>query len=202
MQLENRIVNESQVFVREIYHNRFPQWRTFHNFHHTTGVIEACKAMTEYYKINADHSAALLIAAWFHDVGYCSTSSGHEVESSNIAAAFLNSFGVHERYVDLIGNLIQATAHGNHAETLLEEIICDADLHHLALPDYDRWAALLKIEIETDRDVTITEEQWLNENIQFLKNHNYYTGYAKEYWEKQKLLNLDGLLDKTFDWSN
>src|SRR5689334_15683523 len=72
MHLEDWIIIESQVFVREIYNRRFPQWRTFHNLHHTAGVADACKAMIEYYKIDAELAAALMIAAWFHDVGYCS----------------------------------------------------------------------------------------------------------------------------------
>ncbi len=72
----------------------------------------------------------------------------------------------------------------------MEEIICDADLSHLGSKDFEDRNELFRIELEKTTGKKFKEFEWLENNVNFLTEHKFYTMYALENFEEQKIENL------------
>lgn len=133
----------------------------------------------------------LLLAAWFHDTGYCLNFDDHENASVTIVSTFLDSRNVTENYLPSVEKLILATKRLGEPVTLAEQIICDADTQHLGAKNYLDWSALLKEEFELRNCREISDNEWNYMNICFFNSHRYFTEYAQKTWGGQKLKNLN-----------
>lgn len=167
--------------------NTFP----FHNIRHTLDVFENVKTIGEYEGINKEEMEILKIAALFHDTGFSQAYNGHENLSINNAQAFLCKMNYSKENIENVVNCIKATKMPQNPNHILEKIICDADLFHLASPKYKTKNMLLRKEWSLLLDLTFTDEQWKTLNIDFFKNHEYKTSYGKSYLALRKLANIE-----------
>jgi hypothetical protein len=110
----------------------------------------------------------------------------------------LGLFGYKRREVDLIGNIIMATVYPYNPETLFEKIICDADLEYLGTDRFYKYSELLRMEIEA-QGKRFTEVEWLDFEIEFLKNHTFFTQSCIETRGPLKQKHLEELLQKRKD---
>ncbi len=78
----------------------------------------------------------LLLAAWFHDCGYLFQCADHEEEGKRLAKAFLAKEQYPHIWTDKVLDCIEATKPVRTPEKLLEKILCDADMSHLASESY------------------------------------------------------------------
>lgn len=184
----------AESHVHRLYLSKLPSWRTFHGIHHTEEVVACCQDLARFYELDEEESVILLVAAWFHDTGYCLGDDHHEIESARIAKAFMFQMQLGDAISESVSDLILATRFPPTPVTLTEKILCDCDLHHLASDDYQNWSMLLKEELEHQNNQQYSVEKWNNDNIRFFRNHQYFTDYAKMYWERQKETNLSRLL--------
>jgi hypothetical protein len=77
----------------------------------------------------------------------------------------------------------------------LEKMIRDADCSHIGNKNYFAVSELLRKEWELTCGKTLSEVEWLNENIDFLTlKHKFYSNEAYSIWGKQKGRNLSQLL--------
>ena len=148
----------------------------------------------EFEKYSMRRLSILFTAAWFHDSGYVHGHINHEEESTKIASRFLNDLNVNPKFVIQIHALILATKLPATPANPLQEMLCDADMHHLGSKDYLKWSNQLYTEIQVQKGTPIDEVAWIKENISFFKTHHYFTEYAITYWENQKQLNLQALI--------
>jgi hypothetical protein len=81
-------------------------------------------------------------------------------------------------------------------ETLLEQIICDADLFHLGTGSFDEKNRLLREELNEFGDNDVSRKDWRKINIRFLERHEYFTPYGKEKLQPVKYRHLAELLEK------
>jgi hypothetical protein len=79
--------------------------------------------------------------------------------------------------------------------SLIEQIICDADLSHLGTDDFERENKLLRKELILVHGKNISKKEWRNENIRFLQAHRYFTDYCRERFEPVKQQHLKELQD-------
>ncbi len=172
------------------------QGRPFHNFNHTFHVVQKCDELAIYYSLSELDKEALLTAAWLHDTGYLHGSINHEEWSAKIASGFLNDLNVNPEFVMRVHALILATKLPANPTTLLQKILCDADLHHLASEDYLQWSNRLWQEIQIQSGISIGETAWIRENISFFKRHHYFTEYAIAFWESRKQINLQAMMER------
>jgi predicted metal-dependent HD superfamily phosphohydrolase len=99
---------------------------------HTQDVVEATKQIAHHYRLNEHDYFLVVTAAWFHDLGYYSgETTDHETQSVAIAAEFLRSNSVNTKTITEIGGCIMATRMPQLPVTLLQKIVCDADLFNL-----------------------------------------------------------------------
>jgi predicted metal-dependent HD superfamily phosphohydrolase len=177
-------------YVSALLRDRTPSILRFHNLKHTAHVVQKCRELALEYSIPENDKFILETAAWFHDTGYIYGRTEHEAQSVKIAFNYLKEFNLSADFQFRLKNLILATKPVIEPATLLEEILCDADLQHLGSEDYLTWSMLLKEELELQNNVHLTDLQWNRENIAFFRKHQYYTSKARSLWDDQKQKNL------------
>lgn len=163
----------------------------YHNLNHTQRVVNATKELLEGENISEVDANLLLLAAWFHDVGYIKGTENHEESSVRIATNFLEEYNIDESIINTVNRLIRATKMDVEADDILEKIIKDADCVHLSKKSFSDISDLLKEELNKVCDKNFTDSAWIQENINFLTSkHYYYTNYAQQNWQEGKDKNL------------
>ena len=95
-----------------------------------------------------------------------------------------------------ISRCIDATRMGHCPKDELEKVMRDADLYHLASPEYFTILESLKKEWEHISETKIADETWYAQNLEFLATHRYYTNYCQRQLKEQKQQNLFKNLQK------
>ena len=163
----------------------------YHNLSHTQRVVNAVKELIVGENVSEVDANILLLAAWFHDVGYIKGCENHEESSTKIATNFLEEYNIDDSIIESVNKLIRATKMNVDPDTVLEKIIRDADSNHLSKKSFSDISDLLKEEVNLIHDKEYSDSEWIQENIQFLaNNHNYHTSYAQENWQQGKDKNL------------
>lgn len=190
------LIKSVSNFVTQFLIENLSHYFYFHNLQHTKEVVAAANEIAAQHHLSEEECTILLTAAWFHDCGYTVTYIGHEEKSKKIATNFLKDFGCDETFINSVLNCIEATKFPQRANSLLEEILCDADLYHFTKPNYPAYEQALRKEFEIHLGKNYTDEQWQKENYSLLAEHSYYTNYGKKVMEKYKAATLQLLNNK------
>ncbi len=192
-----KLLQEVQQFVKNIFATRVSPAFVFHDINHTRDVVRACEEISSRYQLSDEEELALLIGAWVHDIGYSSGSANqHEEHSQKLAVAFLTEKRVPQQLIDMVSGCITATRMPQTPTNQIEQIICDADLYHLGTEKFEEKNRLLRQEINQLQDKEINKKDWRQINIEFLQRQRYFTDYAKNKLEPVKQKNLDKLIAK------
>lgn len=187
--MNNGILSKVKEFIGKTFREKGSSDAFYHNFTHTAEVAKAAEEIAKAIGIDENEKEILLIAAWFHDIGHTETCDGHEDIGIEMATKFLKENNYPAEGIEKVVSLINATRMPRNPQNILEEIICDADLHHLGTNNFDGKAELFRNEIEAQKGCEIPEAEWLKNNLKFLEQHKFYTNYAKSRFEPQKNIN-------------
>jgi predicted metal-dependent HD superfamily phosphohydrolase len=188
------IISEAKKFATDIFRNKVSESITYHNIVHTEDVVAACEKMADYYQLNDEDRAVLLTAAWLHDIGFLKgKAEGHEEEGAKIAVQFLTSQNELPDFIEKVRLTILATKMPQSPSSLLEEILCDADLFHLGTDKFKQKNKLLRKELANIQGEEFSKKQWKKKNEKFLESHFYFTSYAKEKLQPIQDENLERL---------
>jgi predicted metal-dependent HD superfamily phosphohydrolase len=125
-----------------------------------------------------------------HDLGYASIGQkGHEEQSAVEARVFLEEKGVPEARLQLVEGCILATRVPQLPQNKLEEVMCDADMYHLASADGLDRSEDLRREFSAFSG-EIGPARWWQINVDFYDQHHYFTDYARQHYEPGKQQNL------------
>lgn len=176
---EKLVLENTERFVIQLFKEHLPGWALYHDLSHTIDTVQSCIEIGKESGLTEDDLEQLIIAAWFHDVGYIYKVDGHEEKSSEIASDFLKSIDYPTDKIEIVINCILATKVSIIPKNLIESVICDSDLVSLGSIDYFRKNNLLKDETELREGRKIIEVDWLQRSLKFLSEHRYYTDYAR-----------------------
>ena len=188
------ILKISEDYAKNLLKDKLSSAYTYHNLDHTIQVVDKIKILAKEENISPEDTENLLLAGWFHDLGYVDDANNHEEESRKIASDFLKQHRFPEERIAKIGELILATDKFYKPKNHLEEIIKDADLYHLASDDYFRICENLRQEIKEVHHQKFSKQQWSELNIVFFSKHQFYTKFAKENWQPEKEKNVEKIL--------
>lgn len=169
---------------------------TYHNFHHTFGVVKAAAEIAMQCKLSEKDFFIVTTAAWFHDIGYFKGAENHEENGTKMARAFLKDLGVDKETTQSVIDCIMATALPQNPKTKLQEIVCDADFFHLGTDGFFERNKLMRQEMENRQSWAISKTEWRNRTIELLTNHHYFTGYAQSLLQDKLKENLKKLEHK------
>lgn len=190
-----RVLADVEAYIKEIFSERMQPYMHYHNFQHTRMVAVRCKEIAAYYNIDHALLMALLMAAWFHDIGYFDGAEGHEERGVRQMKRYFAGKDIPEDIVNTAASCIMATQTPTDPLNLLEEIICDADTYNFGTTDFTETDRQVKKEIE-ERD-NIRLGHWLEDTLAMLETHTFYTDYCRTKLNAGKQLNIrmvrDGL---------
>ena len=186
---ETKIVLEVRDFVLDLMKSKLPQEVVYHNFSHTSHVVNTVTDIAVAESLAPEDKEILQLAAWLHDVGYIKGYENHEEESALIAKEFLAKKDFPPEKIAKITACILVTKMPQNPKNNLEEIMCDADLEHLSSDNFSTRSNLLRSELEQFCDMSFSDIEWLKKNEKFLKEHNYFTNYALINWSDLKTKN-------------
>jgi predicted metal-dependent HD superfamily phosphohydrolase len=191
------LISAAEQYVVNIFSQRIDRELSFHSFEHTRDVVLHCELIAGNYELNETDHTALILAAWFHDTGYSAGSKKtHEQESQRIATEFLQRNHAGPELIARVNGCIIATRMPQSPTTLIERIICDADLFHLGTNEFSAKNKLLRDEINNFQEDKIGKKEWKKLNIEFLDRHRYFTEYGRETLEPVKRRHLEELKEK------
>jgi predicted metal-dependent HD superfamily phosphohydrolase len=190
---DSSLVTKAGPYVEAFMKARKPDWIIFHTFQHAKAVVKACKEIGAASRLSDGDQEVVTLAAWFHDTGYVETVDGHEEKSVRIAESFLRENGFPEEKIGRVAGCIRATKLPQSPKSLPEQVLCDADLAHLARRDFRRVSELIRSEVEHRKGCRLTEIEWLTVNTKFLAGQRYFTDYARTKFGKRIERNLAAL---------
>lgn len=190
------ILKISEDYVKNLFKDRLSSAYTYHNLDHTIQVVDKIKILAKEENASPEDTEDLLLAGWFHDLGYIDDSENHEEESRKMAEKFLKQHQFDDDRIAKIGKLILATEKFYRPTNHLENIIKDADLYHLASDDYFNVCENLRQEIKEVHHQKFSKLQWAELNTAFFAKHQFYTKFAQENWQPIKEKNTAKIFDK------
>ena len=168
----------------------------YHNLSHTLDVVKQAEVIAKKEKVNDKHELLLLkTAAVFHDSGFLLVYKNHEEKSCEIAAeALKNIFGQED--IKKINGMIMATKIPQTPHTLLEQIICDADLDYLGRNDFEPISRSLYKEFLTFKIIP-EDIIWDHIQIKFFESHHYFTRTSIININEKKLKHINILKERS-----
>jgi len=171
----------------------------YHNIMHTLDVLEQAEVLAKQENVTDKHDLLLLkTAAVFHDSGFLFVYKGHEEKGCEIASESLrNVFSVED--IKKVCGMIMATKIPQSPNTLLEQIICDADLDYLGRNDFEPISQTLHKEFIIFKIIP-EDIIWDHVQIKFFESHHYFTGTSISKRNEKKLKHLNILKERS-NWA-
>lgn len=187
---QSDILHSVEEHVRKIFKEKFHPDHIYHSIKHTTSVVKAAEKIGKASDLPEEDMEILIIAAWFHDIGYSESFENHEELSANSAQEFLSSVQYPEKKINRIKSAIMATRLPQSPKDKMEEVLCDADLHHLGSEDFFDKNELFRVELERRFSETFSDYDWLKKTVDFVTGHKFFTRYTRDKYQDQKDANL------------
>jgi predicted metal-dependent HD superfamily phosphohydrolase len=185
-----QLLQQVQDHVLNYYKTHNDSKLIYHNLQHTNGVVAAGTEIANHYQLNDGDFFIVISACWFHDTGYFEDPKKHEQKGAELAAEFLKTLGVDDESITKVRACIMATQMPQSASTLLEQIVCDADLFHLGTDAFPEKDKLMRKEVNACYNMDLSKQEWHQKTIQFLGGHQYYTEYCKLLLSEKQAKNL------------
>lgn len=159
----------------------------FHNFDHTKSIVGKCTELLEANKNKEVNDQQVLLAAWFLNSGFTMDYKRPMENSSKIARKFLIENEYENDLIDKVCQLIRVAWTKDEPLSEEEKIIKDARLSYYASKNFEELVVLLHMELQNFEKSTPTLEEWRKGYIEIFRiEHQFYTDYALEEWQKKK----------------
>lgn len=189
------IVKKADDFILHLFKEKLPTTFVYHNYTHSKRVYKSVNEIIENSELDNKDETILRLAALLHDTGYIHKRDGHEEESVRIANEFLEENNVEKDIIAGVDKCIMATKFKGTPNSVLEEMIRDADSSHFGQEYFEEASEFLRQEYHLQDYKSYEPREWRDENITVLiKKHKYYSDYALKTWQPQKEKNLAELI--------
>ena len=190
-------INAVKTYVTGIFNDQLPEGLSYHDLDHTQYVAGQARIIGKESGLTESEQDIAEAAAWFHDLGFKSSTEDHETASQKMAREFLTSNSVPEEVIDRVLQCIEATRMPqNPGDDPIASVVCDADMSYLSEDFYIKRTMLLRKEWNTNREKKISKKDYYIETIELFNNHTYHTEYDRQKMAPGKYENFQLLLEK------
>lgn len=179
--------------VLNMLEEKLPKNLYYHNLKHTIDVTTQVEIIGRSEGISDYEMLMLKTAAIFHDTGFTRTYKDHEEAGCEIAREYLPKYDYTPEQIDFICSLIMKTKLPPKPVTLLEQIICDADLDYLGRADFIPVSGNLYRELRERGAIEDDINKWNKMQIKFIEGHQYFTNSAKKMRDVNKNNQLEAI---------
>jgi predicted metal-dependent HD superfamily phosphohydrolase len=192
----NSLYKKTEQYVSTLFNDNKKPALVFHNLEHTNTVVKRTKEIAGHYYLSETDMMAVYIAAWFHDTGYLFTDPEHHEEKSvELMKEFLEIHTNDDSLIEKIADCIMASRPPRQHDSLLKEIICDADTYHFGTKDFSDIDKKVLEEYNLN-GIVLNETEWDSMTSELLNKHLFYTKYCKDLLDKRKKKNMKKLKKK------
>jgi len=188
-----------EAYVRGLFVG-LPAIYRFHTLDHTLAVVSATREIALLEKLSDNEQLLVEVSAWFHDVGYLRSLAEHETMSAFRSLLFLSRLGIDLDDVERIEQCILVTKLGSKPWNDMQRVLCDADMWHLTCPEFYTWSERLRKEWVAMKGLHMTDTEWIQNNLNFMRGVKFHTHYAQEIMQPRLVENiktLEDMLQKT-----
>ncbi|HBF89439.1 MAG TPA: guanylate cyclase [Bacteroidales bacterium] len=182
--------DDLEEYMLDRLEKELPQHLFYHNLKHTIDVVIQVELIGRGEEISEEDLLLLKTAALFHDAGHTIKSQEHEYLGTQIVNEILPKYGYDQNQIEIINGIIMATKLPPTPHTLLQKIICDADLDYLGRTDFIPVSETLFKELSAQNILTNYNE-WNKLQVKFLSGHSYFTDTANKLREVNKQGQID-----------
>lgn len=193
--VSSALVLKTKTYAESILRH-LPEKFSYHNLKHTHDVVDAALEIGARCKLEEKDMEIVLMAAYLHDIGYSKSNQEHERHSMALSQDFLTKEQVPARIIEQVTQCIEATKMPQNPKNKREQVLCDADLYHLADKSYLEKSELLRKEFSIIEEDHISQMEWLDMSSVFIENHSYFTDYGRQELEPKKEKNLKKIRQK------
>jgi uncharacterized protein len=169
-----------------------PAYLTYHNAAHTQYVVNRAVEIAREEGVLGEELLLVKYAALYHDAGFLIRKEEHEKVGCQIVNREFPDLGFHKKQIDTICGMIMATKIPQNPQTLLEQIIADADLEYLGTDLFDIGSDRLYRELK-HFSADLSRKKWLEIQTSFISAHHYHTDFCIQNREPKKKENLQRL---------
>lgn len=184
------ILAQTEEYILSLFKQHDTSRLLYHNFKHTADVVQIAQTIATDAKIEGQALETLLIAAWFHDVGYLYTYHNHEDKSKEIARDFLQAKHFDHARVVEVTDYIEATRLGSSPNSTLAEILADADIAYSVTERFFEIGPMLRLEWEYCLNKVYENVEWEQLQEDFLTQVRFHTPYAQMHFSPVMAQNL------------
>ena len=191
-----RQISDLQETIFDKLDAELPKHLYYHNTKHTIDVLSQVELIGIIEGISDKDLLLLKTAALFHDIGQIHKSAGHEEIGCEYTKEYLPKYGYTDKEIEIINGIIMATQLPPKPETLLQKIICDADLDYLGRSDFIPVSDTLFKELSEQNIITDINE-WNKLQVKFLSSHSYFTESAaklRDINKQEQIKRLESLI--------
>ena len=171
--------------------NELPPKLLYHNVMHTEGdVLPAAVRLAQLSNLPEADLHLLEVAAAFHDLGQIRTVLGHELIGAEIMSDVLPRYGFSPEQINRVTGMILATELPQTPLSEEEALLCDADLDSLGREDFIATSKALWQERKAC-GMDIPLQTWLENQLRFLTDHQYFTPAARALRDEGKRRNIE-----------
>jgi len=156
----------------------------YHCIEHTLDVVKESFRIANSLVVSSDELEKLIVAAWFHDVGFIISPNEHENRGCEIMREYFSPIE-DLNWIEDICAAIMATKIPQTPTSLIGQILCDADLDYLGRSDFKEIGNKLFQELKF-MGILQSEKEWMLLQQKFLKQHHFFTETNKRLRDKMK----------------
>lgn len=184
--------DDLEEYILNRLEKELPKHLYYHNVKHTMDVTIGVEIIGTAEGVSEEEMLLLKTAALFHDMGQVVQSKGHEEISCKFAQEILPRNNYSQHQIDEICSIIMATQLPPNPETLLQKIICDADLDYLGRTDFIPVSDTLYKELN-EQNIINNINDWNKLQVNFISGHQYFTEFAQNNREVNKQNQIERL---------
>ena len=193
MEVENSLLLDVEAYVTNYISEQVPKEYAYHDVQHTLDVVASVQEIGQLFELDDNEMEMLMLAAWFHDTGYDKGAIGHEERGAKYVEDYLKKYSYPAEKIKIVQSCILATKMPHAPETLLQRIICDADLSHLGQNVYWDRCSRVRQEMTLTQSSIMSEREWIDFELKFIHQHKYHTTVAQQLYGKRKRKHISQL---------
>jgi len=196
--INSDLVQDAEDFVTKLFAENLPATIQYHTIDHAKYVVNSAEYLGRNNGLTDFEINAIKLCAWFHDVGFTVDPKNHEQEGDKIVSEFLASKSIDDEIINKVRSCVLATRMPQQPKDLPSQVLCDADLMHLAEDDYFERIELLRQEWINLSGQKIGKRKFHANSIKFFEKHGYHTDFAKQELQPKKEKNLQRIQKEVY----